>query len=74
MIRSDLAMFCYEFLSYKVNLNQLNKDIAVRWSTGSQHPTKVFRDKLLKDITGTFNVLGNFQENFLKSDADKVIY
>lgn len=73
MIRSDLAVFCYEFLNYKINLSK-SEDIAIRWSDSSDYSIKVYRDKLEKDISATYNILNSFQSNFLLADTPKVSY
>jgi len=73
--REDFVRFCFEFLSYKFGLTEIN-NVALKWSEDEwEYPnTKVYRSDISHDILAASNVLKEFHTNFKKSDAEKISY
>ena len=75
ILRNDFVKFCQEYLSYKIGLTQFSKDLVLSWVADNQRfPTRVYRKDIRDDYDSTVRVLGNFHNNFLKSNVEKVKY
>ncbi len=74
ILRSDVVSYCYEFLSYKVGLNNSNTDISMTWSTQTFNDNTVYRETIKSDYNTTLRVLSILEANFIKSESLKVQY